>query len=657
MRTLPISADAASALPPSMGSASTTTGAKTTEFFQVLQQWDSGTRPSASPESNRSQDAILSHGSAAETAAGEDEAALPRDSSAGAGNHTFATSSTNLPAVRSAAVGGSQETLNPGNVFSDSVATSTTAQGKAPAAIGGANTMEANDAVLPDSATNALAINIDNTEVLNSGDDPKPGGTKKTDAKQAGANPPTASQRPLKQPSSQAPAHSTATASAANPIQFVPLPPERPASLELAPSSSDPSAPATIPSLRKDLSSQAADDAAIPSAAAGETLPDAVPEAARDAVREVARKVEAQAATEAMTAAAASSALSSAPAFAASFPKPAAEPSPLQPAAKPQAAIASAHAAPNAQAAGGPGVQSPRSSTQPIASPASQRGLAGKIFAKAGSALNHSLPLSEADASSQMTKSGPRDDNASRGGDASAPRQTSSNTQTSPDRNASASLTPGLQAQAASSQSSSALPSAGLHSAGFQSVGFQNAGAQAAAAPSQATATSAPAILPSLPQAPTPASARPQPPPNAAPGPAPMVESGQLQVKGNATELKISVQLPELGKVDVRAVTVHDITTAHLTASHPDALQFLAAGRATLEQALNSRDVVLGTLDSRGQNSQHQNSQNQGQQNSPSSTQSSGGEPSAAATATISVPAESGTAGSLPDYSSISVRA
>jgi flagellar hook-length control protein FliK len=143
-----------------------------------------------------------------------------------------------------------------------------------------------------------------------------------------------------------------------------------------------------------------------------------------------------------------------------------------------------------------------------------------------------------------------------------------------------------------------------------------------------------------------------------------MVESVQLQTKGNATELKISVQLPELGKVDVRAVTVHDVTTAHLTASHPDALQYLAAGRATLEQALNSRDVVLGTLDSRGQNSQHQHSQNHGQpgadqrqQNSPSSAQSSVGEPSAAATATISVPAESGTAGSLPDYSSISVRA
>ena len=90
-----------------------------------------------------------------------------------------------------------------------------------------------------------------------------------------------------------------------------------------------------------------------------------------------------------------------------------------------------------------------------------------------------------------------------------------------------------------------------------------------------------------------------------------MVDSGQLQVNGSASELKISVQLPELGKVEVRAVTAQDVTTAHLTASHPDALQVLSAGRDTLEQALNSRDVILGSLDSRGQNAQHQNAQHQ----------------------------------------------
>ncbi|MGC2210909.1 MAG: flagellar hook-length control protein FliK, partial [Candidatus Korobacteraceae bacterium] len=91
------------------------------------------------------------------------------------------------------------------------------------------------------------------------------------------------------------------------------------------------------------------------------------------------------------------------------------------------------------------------------------------------------------------------------------------------------------------------------------------------------------------------------------------MNSGQLHATANGSELKISVQLPELGNVEVRAVTAHDVTTAHLTASHPDALQFLSNGRATLEQALNSRDVLLGSLDSRGQSSQHQHSQPQGQ--------------------------------------------
>jgi flagellar hook-length control protein FliK len=140
-------------------------------------------------------------------------------------------------------------------------------------------------------------------------------------------------------------------------------------------------------------------------------------------------------------------------------------------------------------------------------------------------------------------------------------------------------------------------------------------------------------------------------------GPAHVVDSAQLQVRGNNSELKISVQLPELGKVEVRAVTAHDVTTAHLTASHQDALQMLAADRTTLEQALKSRDVILGSLDSHARDSHGHAGGEQRQQSSQSSAQSSGGAPSTAATATTSGLAETGTAGLLPDYSSISVRA
>jgi flagellar hook-length control protein FliK len=132
-----------------------------------------------------------------------------------------------------------------------------------------------------------------------------------------------------------------------------------------------------------------------------------------------------------------------------------------------------------------------------------------------------------------------------------------------------------------------------------------------------------------------------------------MVDSGQLRISGNSSELKVSVQLPELGKVEVRAVTSHDVTTAHLTAAHRDALQVLSADRTGLEQALKSRDVILGTLDSHTQ--RHAAGQ-QHQQNSQSSAQSSGGASSATAV-TSSAMEEAGSVGFLPDYSSISVRA
>jgi len=133
-----------------------------------------------------------------------------------------------------------------------------------------------------------------------------------------------------------------------------------------------------------------------------------------------------------------------------------------------------------------------------------------------------------------------------------------------------------------------------------------------------------------------------------------MVDSGQLRVSANNSELKVSVQLPDLGKIEVRAVTSHDVTTAHLTTFHRDALQVLSADRTGLEQALKSRDVILGTLDS---HSQRHSAGQQRQQNAQSWAQSSGGTSSSAAVATTSASEGAGSVGILPDYSSISVRA
>jgi hypothetical protein len=132
------------------------------------------------------------------------------------------------------------------------------------------------------------------------------------------------------------------------------------------------------------------------------------------------------------------------------------------------------------------------------------------------------------------------------------------------------------------------------------------------------------------------------------------MDSGQLRVTQNNSELKISVQLPELGKVEVRAVTAHDVTTAHLTAFRHDALPVLSADRTALEQALKSRDVVLGSFASHAQG---QSAADQRQQSSPSFAPHSVGDTSTAAAATITATAEASTAGLLPDYASISVHA
>jgi hypothetical protein len=156
------------------------------------------------------------------------------------------------------------------------------------------------------------------------------------------------------------------------------------------------------------------------------------------------------------------------------------------------------------------------------------------------------------------------------------------------------------------------------------------------------------------------ASAPPEPqmPANAVPATPLSADSGQLRVTAAGGELKISVQLPELGKIEVRAVTAHDVTTAHLTAFRHDTLPVLAAERTGLEQALKSRDVILGSLDSHAQNShaQDQSTGEQRPQTSPSARPSNGTS-SNATIATASATTEAGNAGFLPDYSSISVRA
>jgi hypothetical protein len=140
---------------------------------------------------------------------------------------------------------------------------------------------------------------------------------------------------------------------------------------------------------------------------------------------------------------------------------------------------------------------------------------------------------------------------------------------------------------------------------------------------------------------------------NPMPDPPRMVDSGQLRITPNSSELRVSVQLPDLGKLEVRAVTTHDVTTAHVTTFRHDALPVLAAGLAGLEQTLKARDVILGSLDSRAQG---QSAGQQHQQNSQPYAQSSRGTP-LIATTTTSATVEASTAGFLPDYSSISVRA
>ncbi len=74
------------------------------------------------------------------------------------------------------------------------------------------------------------------------------------------------------------------------------------------------------------------------------------------------------------------------------------------------------------------------------------------------------------------------------------------------------------------------------------------------------------------------------------------LDSAHLRTTAGSVELKVSVQLPELGRVEVRAVTSASGTEAHLTTEHHAAAAALSSGRDGLEAALRTHDVTLGSL-------------------------------------------------------------
>lgn len=143
-----------------------------------------------------------------------------------------------------------------------------------------------------------------------------------------------------------------------------------------------------------------------------------------------------------------------------------------------------------------------------------------------------------------------------------------------------------------------------------------------------------------------------QPPAQSAPiaEPEHAMETAQLSTQGNLSELKISVQLPALGKVEVRAVSTHETTTAHVTAFRHDVVPVLAAERAGLEDVLRSHNVILGSLGSQAQANGQQR-----QQNSHTPVQPQGN--AAREVEAAAIAAETLYPGFLPEHASISVRA
>jgi hypothetical protein len=130
------------------------------------------------------------------------------------------------------------------------------------------------------------------------------------------------------------------------------------------------------------------------------------------------------------------------------------------------------------------------------------------------------------------------------------------------------------------------------------------------------------------------------------------IESAQLRVQGGVSELKVGVQLPDLGRVEIRAVTNQETTTAHITAQRQDALPVLASGRSALEEALRSHDVTLTSLNAQAQG---QSNQRQSQETLYIPSRVSGLATSQAETNTL--PQESTVLESLPRHTSISLRA
>ena len=88
------------------------------------------------------------------------------------------------------------------------------------------------------------------------------------------------------------------------------------------------------------------------------------------------------------------------------------------------------------------------------------------------------------------------------------------------------------------------------------------------------------------------------------------LDAAHLRTTASSTELKVSVQVPELGRVEVRAVSSVNGTLAHVTTEHHDAASVLNDGREGLEAALRMHDVSLGSLSAQ---TQSQGGQQQGE--------------------------------------------
>jgi len=128
------------------------------------------------------------------------------------------------------------------------------------------------------------------------------------------------------------------------------------------------------------------------------------------------------------------------------------------------------------------------------------------------------------------------------------------------------------------------------------------------------------------------------------------LDTAHLRTTAGGAELKVSVQLPDLGRVEVRAVTSANGTQAHLTTEHHATAVALSSGRDGLEAALRTHDVTLGSLTTQSE------AQGGHERNQPEPQRASGannnerdtdGLQTTSASESETIP--------LPEYSSISV--